>query len=454
MTSTQIGTAATEVAFKSNSYGRNGGNSFTDKSDAKTGPITKISIRHGNEIDQIEVFYGGRSAGSHGGSGGRIDVFEIKEGYYIVGIRGRSGKRIDQLQFIVRNSEGKYETSPIFGGGGGDPFEINSPGNLPLRFIEGRSGSRLDQITFSFGYPYRVKNLKLDSDAIQEQLLRVTPSSIHSADLENPADKDLEGKYVDSIEISESHTFHWQLSSTFTYGQTMSVTSGFKSAEVSWSISVNATVGNSKTRTDKKTRKWEIPFVMPKHTVTRVNAMVRKAQLSGIPFTYEVEFYEPENGRVVKTLLEHGTYDGVVVSDITFDSQHTPLGPVTDPPIPTLKEWDDHGVIDGWTLKMIAFDQQGLLWGVGTEGNLLKANGTGWDDAGFPGGWTLKMIAFDQQGLMWGVGTEGNLGKANGTGWDDAGFPGGWTLKMIAFDQQGLMWGVGTEGNLGKSKIQ
>ncbi|MDJ0616414.1 MAG: Vps62-related protein [Calothrix sp. MO_192.B10] len=113
--------------------------------------------------------------------------------------------------------------------------------------------------------------------------------------------------------------------------------------------------------------------------------------------------------------------------------------------------WDDAGVIGGWTLKMIAFDQQGLMWGVGTEGNLLKANGTGWDNAGVIGGWTLKMIAFDQQGLMWGVGTEGNLGKANGTGWDDLGFPGGWTLKMIAFDQQGLMWGVGTEGNLGKA---
>lgn len=76
--STTIETAATKSAFRSESQGGNGGVAFTDESTAKSGPITKIALRHANEIDQIEVFYGGRTAGKHGGGGGTPAMFILQ----------------------------------------------------------------------------------------------------------------------------------------------------------------------------------------------------------------------------------------------------------------------------------------------------------------------------------------------------------------------------------------
>jgi hypothetical protein len=125
-----------------------------------------------------------------------------------------------------------------------------------------------------------------------------------------------------------------------------------------------------------------------------------------------------------------------------------------------LKSLDSFTMIHGvwndlaWTLDWVALQPKtGLLWMVGTDGNVGTWTASGVQNFGNWGGWTLKSLTFDADGALWGVGTEGNLGNWDFAGeqWvDKTAVYGGWTLNMVAFDADGKMWCVGTEGNIGQ----
>ncbi len=117
------------------------------------GPITKVEVRHGGEIDGLRLYYGVNKVTGpwHGGKGGKKrETWDVPAGENIVRVEGQSGDRIDNLQFFTD----KGHSSPYFGGGKKDnPFKAQDATGRPLRTVVGRSGSRVDRLTFKFGTP-------------------------------------------------------------------------------------------------------------------------------------------------------------------------------------------------------------------------------------------------------------------------------------------------------------
>ena len=134
------------IPIETATYGGYGGKSFKDSHDIEAwGQITKIIIRHGNEIDGITVTYNDGTTTTHGGNGGNQSVINLERGEYISKVEGRAGSRLDYLYF--HTSRGK-EYGP-FGKKGGNPFDCNF-GSKGLVYFFGRAGNRIDQIGFAY----------------------------------------------------------------------------------------------------------------------------------------------------------------------------------------------------------------------------------------------------------------------------------------------------------------
>jgi len=84
----------------------------------------------------------------HGGGGGALAYFDLNPQEYITEIVGRACQVVDQIQFITNLNR----RSPVFGGGGGDPFSLKAPYDstdreyYALSSISGRSGTLLDML--------------------------------------------------------------------------------------------------------------------------------------------------------------------------------------------------------------------------------------------------------------------------------------------------------------------
>ena len=134
-------------------FGGTGGRPFNDADEAfNRGPITKVEVRHGDEIYGLRLYYGANKvAGSwHGGNGGKkLETWDVPAGEFIVRVEGQSGDRIDNLQFFTDRGN----SSPYFGGSKNNhPFIAMDEANRPLRTIKGQAGSSIDRLTFKFGF--------------------------------------------------------------------------------------------------------------------------------------------------------------------------------------------------------------------------------------------------------------------------------------------------------------
>jgi len=115
----------------------------------------------------------------------------------------------------------------------------------------------------------------------------------------------------------------------------------------------------------------------------------------------------------------------------------------------------DQGMIKKWNLSSLAWaNQQNCFYMVGAEGNVFTIT----NEHALPtpqykgniGNWNLKMLTFDKNGNMFGVGADGNMGKWQNGSWSNEYDLGGWVLEMIAFDHNNTLWAVGANGNVGK----
>lgn len=90
----------------------------------------------------------------------------------------------------------------------------------------------------------------------------------------------------------------------------------------------------------------------------------------------------------------------------------------------------------------------GTKWAVDGNGRVGRAG----NDVTPFGGWTVRMLSFDQQGNIWGVGTDGNLGKLqnDGTFADVTVEYDSWAFNVFTFDPSGNAWCIGTDGNVGQ----
>ena len=136
---------------KSSEFGGTGGSAFADQVDTNIPPVLNVKrmrIRHGNQVDSIDVDYlllgGGTLDGSnHGGTGGSPTVVEFDDGEYIIEMAGKTNNvLVDQVTFTTIKRDGTTATYGPFGRTGETEYRVK--GNIVGFF--GRSGNLLDAI--------------------------------------------------------------------------------------------------------------------------------------------------------------------------------------------------------------------------------------------------------------------------------------------------------------------
>ncbi len=146
-----LGTYYLPPLVQSDAFGGSGGNPFVDHIETSVPPIvnvTRLHIRHGNQVDSIQADYellgGGSFNGpNHGGTGGKPTEVCFSQGEVIVEMSGKTNNTlVDQVTFTTRKSDGTTCTYGPYGKTGKTPFGVQ--GRIVGFF--GRSGNLLDAL--------------------------------------------------------------------------------------------------------------------------------------------------------------------------------------------------------------------------------------------------------------------------------------------------------------------
>eukprot|EP01083_Nonionella_stella_P275719 936608_1 len=129
-------------------HGGSGGYFYVMESSKSSAYITKICVRDGDVIDEIQVWFNnGETSGPYGGPGGEYSCYQVSDGNCITSVNGREGGLIDSLQFF--GSDGSR--SLYWGSYGGDEFSEQGTGCLKSLYI--RAGAFLDGLQFNWKGP-------------------------------------------------------------------------------------------------------------------------------------------------------------------------------------------------------------------------------------------------------------------------------------------------------------
>lgn len=312
--------------------GGTGGSPFEpQESTILNGPISMLKLRSGHEIDNIEILYNGETDGPHGGGGGSPGSFSIPSDYDIYKINTRHGHRVDALQFIAKplTGSGASVTSDKFGGDGGTAETITANNGLVLRSITGRSGDRVDALTFHFGYPYRVENVIVDVDALRSQLVDADLIGIDSITYRNATDHDSSANFNHSKTISISNTARFETSVRALFG--LSVETGAtvgvveNKTTVNFELETTFTIGHESTVTEQTEKSWDINIPLPARNDTTATIQIYEAQVTDVPFTYDIVFYEDVNGKAqeIERVQLVGYLSGTVPSSEVVVNVHS-----------------------------------------------------------------------------------------------------------------------------------
>lgn len=127
-----------------------GGAPFSGRTAQPPTTIKQIQIKHGWNVDSIEIIWNDGFTEKYGGDGGDgLDTFVLDDDEWLVGISGgrrdpSDGDFVKFLQFTTNK-----RTSPTFGPAGGfsgHPFAYQAPAGMRIYGILGRCGSYLDAI--------------------------------------------------------------------------------------------------------------------------------------------------------------------------------------------------------------------------------------------------------------------------------------------------------------------
>ena len=138
---------------KTQQFGVSVGTPFQDNLPATIEQLVAVSIRHGSLVDSIKGIWrlsdGNLLQGEHhGGNGGSESIFVLQNGEYISKIIVRHGNAIDNLEF--HTTEGR-QFGP-YGGNGGTPVELDKKhfgsSKFTLRGFFGHSGDYVNGIGF------------------------------------------------------------------------------------------------------------------------------------------------------------------------------------------------------------------------------------------------------------------------------------------------------------------
>ncbi len=313
-----------EVAYIK-TIGGKGGEAFSDHPNiVNKGPITEIRLQHGAVIDNIQVSYGGHPGERHGFTGGNPYEFKLKKGHSITQINARQGNVVDHLQFITEDKKGISDKSVACGGNGGKSITIMpETKGLVLREIQGRKGIRIDSLTFLFGYPFYLDNMRLNEQYVKEALMKTTPLCIDHHTHDNIHDKDEQVVYKNGKTITKKASFTWHHSSKFMVGLKVGI--GAKmlaeaSSEFSVGAESEATFGETHGTEMEHSFSWDDTIICSPKKRTVVRAMTQEAELENCPFTYNVVFYKDNKDNkenIIDTVECTGFFKGKILSSIT-----------------------------------------------------------------------------------------------------------------------------------------
>lgn len=300
------------------------------------GAISRIDIRSGTMIDAINVYYNGEPDGSHGGGGGAAGMFQVQDGYHITKIQSRHGSRVDSLIFIAEpeNGKGQSQSSPKYGGNGGSEQIIAAQNGLVLRAIDGRSGHEVDSLTFRFGRPYKIANVVVNTDALAKQLNNANLVNIDGITYQNASSKDTTAKFSSSRNITVANTVTTTTTVRALFGLEISVKASIlvveANAKVNFELETTDTIGSSNSVTESVTRSWDVEVPCPAGMNTTAIIKLYEATVADVPFTYDIVFYEIDDGTIVEktTIPMTGMVSGTVpATQVEVDTVSTPIPP-------------------------------------------------------------------------------------------------------------------------------
>lgn len=129
------------------SSGGAGGNYFSDPQIGGL-RVVEVRIRSGAYIDAIQFVYEQKvtkqiiEGKKHGGSGGTLSVFKLQPDEYITRITGKHGNFVDSLQLVTN----KGRTKGWGGTGGSVHYTYSAPPGTEIHGLFGRSGAFLDAV--------------------------------------------------------------------------------------------------------------------------------------------------------------------------------------------------------------------------------------------------------------------------------------------------------------------
>lgn len=319
-------TKAGFVDLDTQSFSGNGGKPFSDsEAVVNKGPISKIVITYGNWIDSIRLYYGGEKetgvGDEHGGrKGDHQKEWIVPEGHKIIRIEGRYARYVDSLKFYTD----KGAESPLFGGTGGEKVlkAVSASGSY-LRTISGNADDYLDKITFHFGAPCYIKEIRYDENALRQAALKAIPDTIAFQNLENLGKLEQLSVYKKRVTLRNESSFSWDLNESLSIESEINVGIPLlANGTIKMTAAIAARQGMVNTKSQESEENWEIPVRVPGRRVMRCVSTVRKYTLD-IPITYTVAWYQGDRKNIIKEQTFAGSYKGVTVTDL--DHKFTPF---------------------------------------------------------------------------------------------------------------------------------
>ncbi len=294
------------------SIGGSGGLAVTENpATYQAGPITAIRVCHGDRLDSLTVTYGLKEGKKIGGHGGVCDDVPITNGQKVTAVRLRQGSWIDAIAFQIDGAWTEY-----YGGGGGIERTHRADGGGALAYIEGRVGDKIDQLTFAFGLPYLIKDVKYDRQAIKDQLALSPIERIgwqcfnNSTSVEQEVDKKFSQTVTEKASWDFQTTTEWGIQAEYSFGvEGIGEASYSASFGQSFAESKGTETSNEKNLTDS------IKTKVPSGTKIQTKFVASKKALN-IPFTYTMAHYRNGNrSDIVQKKTFSGMFEGVTYTN-------------------------------------------------------------------------------------------------------------------------------------------
>lgn len=301
------------------------------------GPITKVEVAYGGFIHGIRLYYGQDGQGLfHLGPGENElpsrSVWRVPEGERIVRIEGEiAGYYISRLRFFTDRGT----ASPQFGGGAGKRFVVNEPGIGGLRTISGHVNKKrqsaksinraVTSMTFHFGAPYYIKDIKYDLAALEAASLKAVPERLAQQEIPNRTSVEQSVEYKDTKKVTITKTLTFKAAVGLKFGGEVSAgLPGIVGAKANFELSASTELGNSYENTSMQEVSWSVPVrVPPGKKIVAVSTV--KRYKAAVPFTYTVAWYWGTRDNILKEVTLPGVYEGIHVEDLKHDFREVSL---------------------------------------------------------------------------------------------------------------------------------